>query len=397
MRAKTCLRTLLRPEILTLVIVPTIVLVVLACCGLLGRQLTSRHLWTSIIYLKFFGWRLVYWVCIPALGYLLYSAVAYAEERKRQSQRRSDQTATNTKAWAFERFRAARSCAWLVAASGYALAVHLIAMNAACLPSRQRVVWANELLMRADHALFGTYVPFEMQEQPLFHAMSTPLLFCYQHLSLAIVLVLIALWMFNQGRFRQYLLAFLTVTFIALPGWFALPATTPSEAYRLNKLGVRIPLEIGLETAAPIAHLDRGVFDMLDQVEPFQSVPLQGRFFITSLPSMHVAWGILVVWFGAMLHRRLALILIPWGLFNCIGAVFTLQHYAVDAVAGAIVAVIAVYCIRGLIAWEDRAGLKPPLAYGIFDFVRRDAASLAQRLWPFASRPIGENCLANDE
>jgi hypothetical protein len=284
--------------------------------------------------------------------------------------------------WAAQRFQTAKSCAWLVAACGYALAVHFISMNALCRPDRQKVAWANELLMRADHAIFGTYVPFEAQEQLLFQALSAPMLFCYLKLSLVLMLVFVGLCMFQSGRFRQFVLAFLTITFLALPGWFLLPATTPSEAYRLNKLGVKIPLEIGLETAAPIVHLNRDVASFLDRIEPLQSAPAEGRFFITSLPSMHVAWGILAVWLGVTLDRRLAIVLIAWGMLNAVGAVFTLQHYAVDAVAGVLVTVVAVVLVRGLIALEARCGLSPPLGYGIFAFIRRDAASLGQAMVP---------------
>jgi hypothetical protein len=371
-----------------LVIVPTAVLTVLACCGLLDKQLASRYFWTSIVYLKFFGWRLVYWVFVPVVGYVSFSGIAYAAERRRrgpQAPGTLPPTAGRPASWASQRYQAARSCARLVAACGYALAVHLITVNALCSPDRQKVAWVNELLMRADHAIFGTYVPFEMHEQLLFQSLSAPLVFCYLKLSLAMAVVFVGLCMFQFGRFRQFVLAFLTIGFLAQPIWFALPATTPDEAYRLNRVGVKVPLEIGLETAAPIAHLNHDVFNLLEQLEPFQSVPAGGRFFITSLPSMHVAWGILVVWFGATLDRRLAIVLIAWGLLNAVGAVFTLQHYAVDAVAGGVVTVVAVALVRGLIALEARCGLRPPPGYGIFAFIRRDAASLGRAMWPLRS------------
>jgi hypothetical protein len=292
------LRTLLRPEVIALVAVPTSVLILLAATGMLDRRLVGVHFWTSLVYLQFFGWQFFYAICFVAFGYLLFSVVAYAIERRRAGLGTSGELpppASRLLGQSVERLRAAGSLAGLTAIYAYALVVHFIAMNALCQPDRQRVAWADELMMRADYTLFGTYVPFAMHEDQLFRVLSGPMLFCYLKLGLVIALVLIALCVFRADRFRQYLLAFVMVMFLGLPGWFAAPAVTPSEAYRLNKPGVGIPLDIALDTAVPIVNLHPSVVRLLDGLEPCQSVAAQGRFFITSFPSMHVAWGMLAV------------------------------------------------------------------------------------------------------
>jgi membrane-associated phospholipid phosphatase len=128
--------------------------------------------------------------------------------------------------------------------------------------------------------------------------------------------------------------------------------------------------------------LDSTMTAYLAKLERCQSNPVAGRYFITSFPSPHVAWGVLIVWFGIELYRRSAVLLVPWGLLNCIGAVFLLQHYAVDAVAGIVVAVAAVFLVRGLVLWESALGLTAPSGYGVFRSLRTDAAEIGRAIWP---------------
>ena len=173
--------------------------------------------------------------------------------------------------------------------------------------------------MRADALLFGTFVPFEMHEHGFFQFLAGPMLFTYLNLNWAILLVLLALCVFERDRVREFLVVFAAVMLLALPGWFALPAVTPSEAYRTNKPHADIPADIAVEIALPIAHLNPEVGEFLDHIEPAESAPLQGIFFITSMPSLHVAWGMLAVWFGCQLSAKAAWLLVPWGILNAMG------------------------------------------------------------------------------
>ncbi len=97
---------------------------------------------------------------------------------------------------------------------------------------------------------------------------------------------------------------------------------------------------------------------------------------------LKVAWGTLVVWFGVGRYSRSALVLLPWGMLNCIGAIYTLQHYAVDAVAGIIVAFVAVFLVRAFIALEARLGLAAPEGYGLYKSMQKDIVAVGHAVWP---------------
>ena len=119
-----------------------------------------------------------------------------------------------------------------------------------------------------------------------------------------------------------------------------------------------------------------------------QSDPKAGRYLVSTLPSPHVAWGILVVWFGVGLYSRSVLVLLPWGVLNCVGAIYSLQHYAVDAVAGIIVAFIAIFLVRGLVALEARLGLAAPEGYGLNKSIQKDIVAVGQAVWPSVRRKL---------
>ncbi|WP_460994690.1 phosphatase PAP2 family protein, partial [Staphylococcus aureus] len=51
---------------------------------------------------------------------------------------------------------------------------------------------------------------------------------------------------------------------------------------------------------------------------------------ITTFPSMHAAWGVIVAVIAIELFPPLFLVVVPWFILELIGAVYTMQHYAVD-------------------------------------------------------------------
>jgi membrane-associated phospholipid phosphatase len=372
---------LLRPETFILVVLPILAIILLALLGMFNSERFGAGFWMSLVYLQIFGWG---WSCLIggiALGYLALSVVVWAIQRSKWNSKTAESLlADHPMRRSVDRIQAAASLARLIALYALACVLLFLALNALCQPNYQKVLWANQFLMEIDHKLFGTYVPFEAQEQPLFHFFSALLLNCYLYLNEVFLLVLLALCVFNYKRFRHYCLAFIACVLLAFPGWYAIPAITPDEAYRLNKPRAVIPLDISMELTAPIYHLNPDVAKFLRGVEPHESAPSQGIYLVTSLPSMHVAWGMLAVWFGCKLWRRSVLFLAPWGALNAIAAVFTLQHYAIDVIAGMVVTVLAVLLVQGLLTLEARRGLSPPKGYEIAGFILSDLRALLARL-----------------
>jgi hypothetical protein len=377
----------LTPEIIILVVIPTAIVIVISSLGLFDHHALGPGFWLNFLYVRFFGWQMFHVIFYIGLAYLVFGAIARLVHRIRSGPGTSAESSPGAQR-SVERFRASKNFVWLALMYAYAVVVNVVALNAVGFPNPQRVAWADELLMRADHMLFGTFVPFELHDHGLFNWLATPIIFSYLWLTYVLSIVLIALFIFRADRFRQFVLAFILVMSLGLPTWAAFPAVTPSEAFRTVKVRSQVPYDIAFEIAGPIIHLDHRTTSFLDRLEVLQSDPKTGRYLVSTLPSPHVAWGMLVVWFGVGLYSRSALVLLPWGMLNCIGAIYSLQHYAVDAVAGIIVALIAVLLVRGLIALEARLGLAAPEGYGLYKSMQKDIVAVGQAVWPSVRRKL---------
>lgn len=374
-------RWLLNPEVVVLIIIPTAWLIPLGLMGMLGDRVLGRDFWISLMYMRFFGWQVLHLISFVGFGYLAFSAISYFVQRKRLKLKKSDTSPPATEFFV-ARFQSAKSFAWLVVMYGYALTANVVAMNALCRPDPKRVEWANDFLMRVDYWLFGSFVPFKMHEYGFYRWLSPAMLFCYLKLSLVLSIVLVALFIFKAPRFRQYILAFVMIMYLCMPGWAAVPATCPGEAYRTDKLQLKTATDIDREIAYAVVNLDSDVTDFCNRIEPCESNADEGRFAITAFPSLHIAWGVMIVWFGVELYQPSIILLLPWGLLNCVGAIFSLQHYAIDAPTGIVVAIAGVYLVRWLISCEAKRGLSAPPGYELCKFIQKDIVALGHEVFP---------------
>ena len=75
---------------------------------------------------------------------------------------------------------------------------------------------------------------------------------------------------------------------------------------------------------------------------------------ISTFPSMHAAWGIVIAYAGVILWPPLGIILIPWAIINGIGAVYILEHYSVDIFLGVFIALISIIITELLFNLENK-------------------------------------------
>lgn len=237
-------------------------------------------------------------------------------------------------------------------------------------PSPLELARNDQLLMNADRVIFGAYVPywFGNKANPLqgvFSFLSSALIYAYNSLTLVLGFVFLLALFKNGGLFYKMALAFALTTFLSLPFWYALPALTPLNGYTDNILRAPIPAPIkryvsSYQYSAPLAAY-------LAWPRSFQKDYGKQFFDATTIPSMHVAWATVALYFGIQALPVLGLVLIPYFILNFIGAIYTLQHYAVDTIAGMLVAVagiiLAIFLSR---RWTPR------LLLDFSAFIKRD-------------------------
>jgi membrane-associated phospholipid phosphatase len=155
-----------------------------------------------------------------------------------------------------------------------------------------------------------------------------------------------------------------------LPIWYAFPATTPRDAFWLNRNTATYgeDIEIALNDYQPNKQLNsflnrEGLITIPDDTIP-----------ITSMPSMHIAWSTVVLYFSWIIGWPLLIFIIPYYILNFAATMFTLQHYAVDTIGGLLVAIIAILISK--IIYPIKPVSKPTLT----TIIQKDLAIFKQWL-----------------
>jgi hypothetical protein len=181
-------------------------------------------------------------------------------------------------------------------------------------------------------------------------------IFAYVNLSAVLGLVLFVVLCTSVVLLREFVLAFFICALLSLPLWWLAPAVSPAQYLVDDVVGIAdtyasaAPLREQVFTASPeyqqvYTHL-AGVWNMTEQGGT--------GFAVSTNPSMHVAWGLLCAWYGFRLHRFLGGVLVVFQFWNCVGAVFLLQHFLIDIPTGLLIGVCALFSARLLLRYEMR-------------------------------------------
>ncbi|MBI2122358.1 MAG: phosphatase PAP2 family protein [Candidatus Sungbacteria bacterium] len=211
--------------------------------------------------------------------------------------------------------------------------------------SPQNVSDVSDALFRMDQAVFRSAIPFWFQEsgsfqKPMFDFAAPLIITAYFYLSFIIAVFFLVSLVWDGKIFSRFLASFFICMLLSAPFWYSWPALSPHDAYFDNALKMPRPaaVEEALVSYEPNSEL-RSFFAKI-RILPENAE----RLFlpITTFPSMHIAWATVILYFGILLSRRIAFFLVPYYALNLVGSFYTLQHYVVDGVAGAIVGFIAI-------------------------------------------------------
>ncbi|MEX1997704.1 MAG: phosphatase PAP2 family protein [Candidatus Andersenbacteria bacterium] len=211
--------------------------------------------------------------------------------------------------------------------------------------TRADITTHNHTLMEADRMLFGTYPPLWLQAttnpwKPWFDTTAPLLLVAYNSLSVVLGLMLIFLAVVNGRLFAQMFAVFILSLLLSMPLWYLYPALSPLEGY-VHPVGTPI---ISGEVATLLAHYQPNprLDKFLERILALRAQDDERFLAVTTIPSMHVAWVTAVVYHGWRAWRPLLAIGLPYLLLNYVATVYTLQHYAVDSLAGLLIALVAI-------------------------------------------------------
>lgn len=237
----------------------------------------------------------------------------------------------------------------------FALSVKFVFLSA----SPSWTAEAGQALMALDYSLFGrftggVYPAFALNAvsySPIFEEM---IILSYTELVALLSLGFGALFTFHPRLLRQFVIAIFLCGIFALPVWTLLPAVSPHHLYRKNILKIEIPenIEEAVKNHTPSPRLE----EFLEASDIYWLDPTEESYPVSANPSMHMSWAVVLLvyslFFASWAGRKLVWagpvilwgsLVVPWFVFNAIGTIYTLQHYAVDLLLGSIIAVVAIF------------------------------------------------------
>ena len=171
----------------------------------------------------------------------------------------------------------------------------------------------------------------------------------YLILSDIISLTLVILLCSDTKKFRKFLLSFFIAGYIGLIFWYCIPATSPRGYIDVGVTHIDTSHLVQYKaTPAPVAT------QYIDITDKIWIDPSGIETNVSTFPSMHATWAILVLCSLVSLIPLLSVVLIPWYIALCIGAIAIYQHFGVDMIAGAILGLIIFISVGKLLDFEDR-------------------------------------------
>ena len=186
-------------------------------------------------------------------------------------------------------------------------------------------------LLAMDRRLFGETPSIGMQSW-ISDGMTSFLSLCY-FLHLILPPVVAGLWYRRDVRvFRELLLAILICGALGTIGYLIVPAVGP---------GVAFP---NLYSKALSGTLYHPIIDWMDRARAPRDV----------FPSLHIAIAAIVLWYAARYNRTLLILVAPLIIGNWISTIYLRYHYAVDDVAGFVVAAVSILTAQAALSVESR-------------------------------------------
>jgi membrane-associated phospholipid phosphatase len=229
-----------------------------------------------------------------------------------------------------------------------------------------QTVTVSNLLMNADKIVFSVYPSIWLNEVIHSNLLSVFIVRSYLSLIPLVFIVFVLVAFRNKYLFRKFVLAYFFAFVISVPFWLKFPAIAPDSMYRANIFHAEIQPEIQQAVSGTqFSPFMRSVFDRMEKYW----VDREGdSTAITTFPSMHAAWGVVVTVIAIDLYSPLLLLFVPWLILELIGTVYTMQHYAVDVLFGVVVGFFALWFAKKILALEKKYFTDRYSLFAVIDF-----------------------------
>ena len=192
--------------------------------------------------------------------------------------------------------------------------------------------------------LLGRTVPSLTHGIPLSVSKGMETIYLLMYSQIGACLILLAL---RCGRLvsMRFISAIATAYWIALIMFYFVPATGPYYVSALNRDGNYISLgQVAIQA--------------LDALRNHQHPEVMGTDYFIAFPSLHLTQPLIALWFIRR-WRRVKIALTAYCLVLCPSIVLLEQHYVIDLIGGAAVAVVAIAMVDGWRVWAGALASRP--------------------------------------
>jgi len=224
----------------------------------------------------------------------------------------------------------------------------IVALFAASEP--EAVARFSELYWRWDAAVFGNgfYARLVEGMAGLPGALAR---LAYEQWLTVLTLVVLGAAYTSVYLFRLFLLSFFIAMAVGMGGWLLVPAVSPLELSVYPSVAASPDI---LQSGEALRERVRrepanGWSASIAFLRDFWQAEDQDWLAVSSNPSFHVAAGMIVVVVAFLVHPLLGIAAAAWQFYNIMGTVYLLQHYTIDAVAGAALGALALFLAQGLL------------------------------------------------
>ncbi|KND49955.1 MAG: hypothetical protein AB198_01380 [Parcubacteria bacterium C7867-003] len=198
-------------------------------------------------------------------------------------------------------------------------------------------------LAQVDLAVFGRLLFLDLPTY--FNSNFISHFFAYFYISLSYVLPLFLVLLFilkKNESLRLAVTAFMLSFLFAYPFFYILPAQGPSYSIISNVRSVQLPedLTFRLQSYKPNEYTARTMDNILINITNKEK---DNSFPVSSIPSMHATWGMIVVFFLFKLRKYTLALSLPWIILMLLGGLYLGQHYLIDYFASVPVAGMSIF------------------------------------------------------
>lgn len=171
-------------------------------------------------------------------------------------------------------------------------------------------------------------------------------------------------YIYKRGLFSQYIAAICLTMLFSLPFWYFLPALSPQNAFIYNIFQKPLPesISLSLNNYQP----NEILHDFQSKVNESQ----KDTGSISTMPSMHIAWAFLTVFYLALFSRISLFLTLPWFFLSSFGTVYLAQHYILDGLLAIPIAMLSIVIVLVLSNFSQSQEKLSPFDFG--EIIRRD-------------------------